>query len=567
MAAPSNYEQLILELINRARLDPQAEADRLGISLNKNLPAGTISPDSKQPLAHNSSLNDAATSHSNWMLNSNTFSHTGSGGSDPGDRMQAAGYQFTGSWTWGENIAWNGTTGTLNVLNAAQSAHDGLFDSAGHRENILNGNFKEVGLGASTGNFQGYNAFMLTENFAKSGTGSFITGVAYNDNNSDDFYSVGEGRAGLTISLAHNGSGIGSVGGWNSGGYALKTTQTGNIDVTFSGGGLASAVTVTIALASENAKVDLVGTNGIESSVTTTLGQNAADLKLLGLNDLAGTGNSTGNTIIGNAGDNELSAGNGNDTVQAGAGHDFIKMGSGNDTIDGGAGSDQISYFNSTAGIDIDLAAGTASGGYANGDTLTRLEKVTGSNNHGDALRGTGGSNTLRGKGGDDTFWDRGGDDILDGGAGQDVFNMGLGNDRIDGGTGIDHISYSASTAGITLDLAAGTVSGGHANGDTLLRLESATGSNSHSDSLKGTGGSNTLLGQGGHDTFWDRGGNDVLDGGAGHDVFNMGIGNDHVDGGTGSDHISYRSSSAGVTIDLAAGTASGGHAHRRKHP
>ena len=30
MAAPTAYEQLILELVNRARLDPQSEADRLG---------------------------------------------------------------------------------------------------------------------------------------------------------------------------------------------------------------------------------------------------------------------------------------------------------------------------------------------------------------------------------------------------------------------------------------------------------------------------------------------------------------------------------------------------------
>ncbi len=95
MAAPSNYEQLILELINRARLDPPAEAVRLGVPLNQGLSSGSISSASKQPLAYNSLLNDAAAAHSNWMLAADIFSHTGSGGSDPQDRMEAAGYQFT----------------------------------------------------------------------------------------------------------------------------------------------------------------------------------------------------------------------------------------------------------------------------------------------------------------------------------------------------------------------------------------------------------------------------------------------------------------------------------------
>ncbi|MGI6300562.1 MAG: hypothetical protein ACOX52_05840 [Verrucomicrobiota bacterium] len=37
---PTHYEQLMLELVNRARANPVAEADRLGIELNEGLPAG-----------------------------------------------------------------------------------------------------------------------------------------------------------------------------------------------------------------------------------------------------------------------------------------------------------------------------------------------------------------------------------------------------------------------------------------------------------------------------------------------------------------------------------------------
>jgi hypothetical protein len=61
-------EQLQLELINRARLDPVAEAARLGIDLNEGLAAGTISAAAKQPLVGlQGGLHDVAylhTSHS-----------------------------------------------------------------------------------------------------------------------------------------------------------------------------------------------------------------------------------------------------------------------------------------------------------------------------------------------------------------------------------------------------------------------------------------------------------------------------------------------------------------------
>ena len=87
MATNSAHEQLILELINRARLDPAAEAARLGIGLNEGLSAGTISKAAKQPLAANPLLVDAARDHSQWMLNRDKFQHEGAGGSSPTERI------------------------------------------------------------------------------------------------------------------------------------------------------------------------------------------------------------------------------------------------------------------------------------------------------------------------------------------------------------------------------------------------------------------------------------------------------------------------------------------------
>ena len=50
----------------------------------------------------------AAKDHSKWMLATNIFSHDGIGGSQPWDRMENAGYDFTGSWLASENLAWSG---------------------------------------------------------------------------------------------------------------------------------------------------------------------------------------------------------------------------------------------------------------------------------------------------------------------------------------------------------------------------------------------------------------------------------------------------------------------------
>src|SRR5687767_7430618 len=107
-------EQLILEMTNRARLNPAAEAARLGIALNEGLAAGTISPTAKQPLAPNARLDLAADNHSQHMINVDQFQHFGIGDGTPQTRVVAAGYVLTPPFGVGENIAFKGTTGAVN---------------------------------------------------------------------------------------------------------------------------------------------------------------------------------------------------------------------------------------------------------------------------------------------------------------------------------------------------------------------------------------------------------------------------------------------------------------------
>lgn len=78
-------------------------------------------------------LDDAAQKHAEWMAEHHRMSHTGEGGSSVGKRVG-------GGWqTWGENIAYGAKT--------EQSVHKMWMNSSGHRANILNKNFNDVGIG------------------------------------------------------------------------------------------------------------------------------------------------------------------------------------------------------------------------------------------------------------------------------------------------------------------------------------------------------------------------------------------------------------------------------------
>src|SRR5689334_2823807 len=130
MSYASAYEQYMLELIN-------AERAKVGA----------------QPLAFNTYLNDASEDHTAWMLSSGNFSHTGAGGTSPGTRMQQAGYNFTGSWGWGENIAWRSLGAPAGYADDVYALHVSLMNSSGHRANILNASYKEAGIGFEVGQF------------------------------------------------------------------------------------------------------------------------------------------------------------------------------------------------------------------------------------------------------------------------------------------------------------------------------------------------------------------------------------------------------------------------------
>ena len=314
--------------------------------------------------------------------------------------------------------------------------------------------------------------------------------------------------------------------------------------------------------------------------------------------------------IIGTQYDDTLTGSDGIDNV--------IEGGAGRDTLDGGTntatGGDTLSYASSDSWVRVTLAAAgraaTVSRGHARGDTATNFENVLGSA-YDDELTGNDDANLLMGGAGDDE---------LDGGAGNDTLEGGAGADELDGGytdggtagaanTEMNTLSYASSGAGVTVNLASASASGGDATGDTIMtyeenapteddpqneidvaRFRNVTGS-MHNDRLTGDHHDNQLTGGAGNDTL--RGGasqrgdgstaaiirGDVLVGGPGADVLDGGEDQGeknnlvHVDADDDGvvdegemqpasvDWAVYRGAKEGVAVNLATNMGTGGEA------
>ena len=347
MAQYSPVEQLMLELVNRARLDPLAEANRFGIDLNQGLAPGTLKGTAKAVLAPNELLVDAARGHSQHMFDVDKFEHQGIGDGTPSSRILDAGYTFPNGGVSGENIAIRGTTGTANITDFTLSNHEGLFESPPHRLNILKDDFREIGIGIKRGDFlfaggaAPSDSVDVTQNFARSGSTVFITGVAITDANRNKFYDIGEQRAGIVIDALQSGTTIGRDTTGTAGGYGIGVAS-GAYQVQFHGGSLSHAVNCSVT-ALANVKLDLAGSNEILSSASIVLGAGAVSATLLGAANLNATGNGAGNVLLGNRGANLLAGLDGNDRLLGGAGSDKLQGGDGLDTLVGGSGRDQLS--------------------------------------------------------------------------------------------------------------------------------------------------------------------------------------------------------------------------------
>lgn len=102
------------------------------------------------PLTRNEKLQLLARKHSRDMLKRGYFSHINPNDQDPFDRMHTEGIYYRSA---GENLAYAPNT---------KIAHVGLMNSPGHKANILNTDFNQVGIGVIDAGIYGK---MFTQEF------------------------------------------------------------------------------------------------------------------------------------------------------------------------------------------------------------------------------------------------------------------------------------------------------------------------------------------------------------------------------------------------------------------
>ena len=279
-------------------------------------------------------LNEAAEDHSEWMLEEDIFSHTGEAGSSPHERMQDAGFQFSGSWASAENVAWQSTRGASGLSDDVVDLHNALMNSSGHRANILNPNFQYIGIGVENGDFDygafTYDSLMVTQNFARttadvlldpseSGSGDTdpTPDVSVDPTSGDDELSLN--TPGTLNGLAGDDLLTGSSG--------ADTLNGGDGNDTLNGSG--SDTDLRDVIYGGDGNDEISGAHGNDE----LRGDNG--------NDTIDGGFGV-DTIIGGNGNDVLSGGAFSDVIYGGANGDFINGGFGSDRLNGGAGADQF---------------------------------------------------------------------------------------------------------------------------------------------------------------------------------------------------------------------------------
>ena len=224
----------------------------------------------------------------------------------------------------------------------------------------------------------------------------------------------------------------------------------------------------------------------------------------------------------------------GNDTVSGGDGNDRAEFKIGYDSFAGGAGNDTLKADFSwmtgndrvTTAFGVDSQGGFSGYFYLNGGNrasfgTTENFEVIGTRNNDEITTGSG-------------------NDILSGGAGNDQIVSGSGTDVLDGGDGIDGVGrdFTTAAAAITIDLAAGTLTG-------------APGSMVNFEYFLGVTGSAFA------DTFTTTSliANDVINGANGDDTASFSGGYDRFTGGLGTDRaifdFSANTNNNGITGSL----------------
>ncbi len=261
---PTPEETLILELTNRFRADPKAEAMRIAPSNYATTEYSGKGVDWKMfveemsalkaapPLVFNLDLLDAARKHSHYMI-LNELTHVenpdkpGFYGAGFGERCKLSGYKGGAS---GENAfrdpgSIKGShSGFVTDFGAGPG---GMQPGRGHRSNMINAGYREMGGGAVPHG----KSFSVVHDFGSRKV-RMCGGVVYMDKDGDNFYSIGEGLGGVTIKSSDGAS----TTTWKCGAFELDLKGEGTVTITAEYGG--QSFSKTFDAGKENIKFDWI---------------------------------------------------------------------------------------------------------------------------------------------------------------------------------------------------------------------------------------------------------------------------------------------------------------------
>jgi Calx-beta domain/Cysteine-rich secretory protein family/Domain of unknown function (DUF4114)/SdrD B-like domain len=223
MPQPTAQTQELLELVNRLRQMPQAE---LNLLLNSGDPKiaqalqqfgvdrtllaqqwSTLVP--VAPLAWSAELAASATTHNTQMIAADTQSHRLPGEADLLQRAINAGYAPTrvgeNIFAFSESVLFGHAGFAIDWGNDAQSI-GGIQNPAGHRELLLSGSYREIGIAITAENDSRTQVgpLVISQEFGNRtalDNKAWLLGVAFQDLNSDGFYQAGEGLAGVDVEV------------------------------------------------------------------------------------------------------------------------------------------------------------------------------------------------------------------------------------------------------------------------------------------------------------------------------------------------------------------------------
>lgn len=108
-------------------------------------------------LSRNSKLDAAAVIKVHDMFDRQYFEHVSPSGKNSADLVTGVGYDYL--WV-GENLA-------LGIFSDEKDLVDAWMASPGHRANILNSHFEEIGVGVEEGTYEGKHVWMAVQEFGK----------------------------------------------------------------------------------------------------------------------------------------------------------------------------------------------------------------------------------------------------------------------------------------------------------------------------------------------------------------------------------------------------------------